>query len=78
MSAVSETDSYQEIGEYWDTHDLGDIWEQTKPASFEVEIQSEAIYYAVEPNLATQISDIARARHLIREALKPLAARKFE
>ncbi len=37
---VSEATSYQEIGEFWDSHDLGEFWEQTEPVEFEVEISS--------------------------------------
>jgi hypothetical protein len=33
--------THEEIGEYWDTHDLAEHWEETKPAEFEVDIQSE-------------------------------------
>ena len=28
--------SYEEMGEFWDTHDLADYWEQTEPAEFEI------------------------------------------
>ena len=27
---------YEEMAEFWDTHDLVDYWEQTEPAEFEV------------------------------------------
>jgi len=40
-TSISKTNSYQEIGEYWDRHDLGELWDKTQPASFEVDIQSE-------------------------------------
>jgi CopG antitoxin of type II toxin-antitoxin system len=67
--SISKARSYQEIGEFWDTHDLGDYWEQTKPAQFEVDIESEAIYYAVEPKLSTQISSLAKERGVSPETL---------
>jgi hypothetical protein len=31
---------YQEISKYWDTHDLEEIWEQTKPVDVELAIES--------------------------------------
>ena len=40
-TSISKANSYQEIGEYWDRHDLGELWDKTQPASFEVDIQSE-------------------------------------
>ena len=38
-SSVSKATSYQEMGEFWDKHDLTDYWEQTKPLEFEVDIR---------------------------------------
>ncbi len=31
--------SYEEIGEFWDTHSLADYWDQTEPAQFEISPQ---------------------------------------
>ncbi len=68
-SSISKARSYKEIGEFWDTHDLGDYWDQTKPVEFEVDIQSEAIYYAIEPKLSAKISRIAKKRGVAAETL---------
>ncbi|GEM_PF-573825 len=43
-NSISKAKSYKEIGEFWDTHDLDDYWEQTRPVEFEIDIQSEAVY----------------------------------
>ncbi|MBM3120394.1 MAG: hypothetical protein FJ006_12785, partial [Chloroflexi bacterium] len=43
-SSISKARSYKEIGEFWDTHDLADYWEQTHPVEFELDIQSEVTY----------------------------------
>lgn len=59
---MSRAGSYQKIGEFWDTHDLADYWDKTKPAEFEVDIQSEATYYAVEKGLAEKLQTLAK-RH---------------
>ena len=58
-SSISKARSYKEIGEFWDTHDLTDYWDQTKPVEFEVDIESEAAYYTIEPRLSTKFSRIA-------------------
>lgn len=68
-SSISQARSYKEIGEFWDSHDLGDYWDQTKPVEFEVDIQSEAVYYAIEPNLSAKISRIAQKRGVPAETL---------
>jgi hypothetical protein len=68
-SSISKASSYQEIGEFWDTHDLSDYWDQTKPIEFKVDIQSEAIYYPVESKLSAKISSIAKQRGVSPETL---------
>ena len=68
-NSISQARSYKEIGEFWDTHDLGDYWDQTKPVEFEVDIKSEAVYYAVEPKLSAKISRIAKKRGVPAETL---------
>jgi hypothetical protein len=34
-SSISNATSYEEIGEFWDSHDLSDYWDRTKPVEFE-------------------------------------------
>ena len=57
-SSTSKAQSYKEIGEYWDTHDIAEKWEETKPAEFEVDIKSEVTYYAVDGKLSASAGDI--------------------
>ena len=68
-SSISKARSYKEIGEFWDSHDLSDYWDQTKPVEFEVDIQSEAVYYAIEPKLSAKISRIEKKRGVPAESL---------
>jgi hypothetical protein len=42
-SSISKAQSYREIGEFWDAHDVTDYWDETKPVKFEVEITSQRI-----------------------------------
>lgn len=41
-SSISKARSYKEIGEFWDTHDLSDYWDQTSPAEFELDMKINA------------------------------------
>lgn len=50
-SSISKLKSYKEIGEFWDTHDISKYWNKTKPAKFEIDIDSEGIYYALDNEL---------------------------
>jgi len=68
-SSISQAQSYQEIGEFWDTQDVTDYWDATEPAEFDVDIQSEARYYALERTLASKVSEIAWQRGVSVETL---------
>ncbi len=58
-SSLSKARSYTELGEFWDTHDLTEFWEQTKPAEFEVDIRSEVTYYALYSTLSAEVRALA-------------------
>lgn len=68
-SSLSKAGSYQEIAEFWDTHDLAEYWDQTKPVELEVDLQSEATYYPVENALSKKIRKAARKRGVSPETL---------
>ena len=68
-SQISKGKSYHEIGEYWDTHDLGDVWEKTSPASFEVDIQTQRQYFPLEKGLTEEIIKAARDKGISPETL---------
>ncbi len=68
-STISQARSYREIGEFWDTHDLADYWDQTEAVDFEVDLQSEVTYYALEKHLAQMLSQAAEERGVSAETL---------
>ncbi len=68
-SSISQASSYTAMGEFWDTHDLGDYWDKTSPAEFEVDIQSEVQFYALDHTLSTKVTEVARQRGISPETL---------
>ncbi len=68
-SSVSEADSYRDIGAYWDTHDLSEIWGKTRKAEFDVQIESEVVYYAVEKSLSEKLQSIAKKQGVSSDTL---------
>lgn len=44
---ISDTWSYVEAAEDWDSHDLGDVWEKTEAVEIDVDLRSEKFYYSV-------------------------------
>lgn len=68
-SSISKAQSYRDIGEFWDTHDLADYWEQTRPAEFDVDIRTEVTYYPLDVVLAARIRAAAQRRGISPETL---------
>ena len=68
-SSISKADSYQKIGEYWDNQDVSEIWDDTEEVEFEVDLQSDVYYYAVETSLSSQLHKIAEEKGVSAETL---------
>ena len=68
-SSISKASSYKEIGEFWDTHDLVDFWDQTEEVEFDVEIASQKTYFPVETSLSAKMSAIAKKHGVSTETL---------
>jgi hypothetical protein len=75
-TSISKARSYREIGEYWDNHDLGEVWESTKPAEFEVDLRSDKHYYPIARDLSEELSKMARAQGVSPETLINLWVRE--
>ena len=61
--------SVAEAAEFWDSHDLADYWDQTREASFEVDIQRRVFLTALEPKLAKKLTECARKQGVSTETL---------
>lgn len=68
-SSISRSRSYAEIGEYWDKHDLSDVWGKTKKVKFEVVAEPEATYYPVEKDLSEKIQSVAKKQGVSSDTL---------
>jgi len=68
-SSVSQATSYKKIGEFWDTHDVSDFWDKTRKTSFEVDIESEVTYYALDKTLSERMQAVALKRGVTADTL---------
>ena len=68
-SSISKATSPEEIGEYWDSHDLADHWERTHEVEFEVSLESSVMYFAVEKSLAAKLRAAAKSHGVSPETL---------
>jgi hypothetical protein len=68
-SSISKAASYEEMGEFWDTHDADEFWEQTEPAEIEFDITTERVYYPLGKTLSEKLSEAARHEGVSAETL---------
>jgi len=68
-TSISNASSYEEIGEFFDTHDMGDYLESMPEVEFEIDLQASKTYYAVDSQLSTQLLQVAKKRGVSAETL---------
>jgi len=61
--------SIEDAAEFWDNHDLGDYWDLTHEAHFEVDIKRRVFLTALEPQLAKKLTGVARQQGVSTETL---------
>ncbi len=66
---LPEMKSMKELVDFFETHDMGDYWEQMPEADFEVKIKGRRHLVALEEDVATQVTQIAKAKKVASEAL---------
>jgi hypothetical protein len=78
LSSVSQAETLEKIGEFWDTHSLDDYWGETREAEFEVRAARRR-RISVEPKIYQQLEAEARMRGVVPETLVNLwLAEKLE
>lgn len=67
---IPEFKSYEEMGEFWDTHSLADYWDQTEPAEFEISEQARRHYVVrIDRDVLNRVQHLARIRGVSTESL---------
>ena len=66
---ISKSTTYSKMGEYWDKHDLSEVWDQTETVDFKVEIQSERVYFPIDRELSNKVAKIAKLHGITAETL---------
>ena len=67
--AVPHLNSIDELTSYFDTHDMGESYEQMPEADFEVDIKRRKYLFALDAKVARKLTEIAKSRKITSEAL---------
>ena len=58
-----EMELYRKVGDYWDTHDTAEGWDQTYPVvELSYDIRSSEVVYPIDMDLANKLRAIAHLR----------------
>jgi len=68
LSGISQAQTLEEIGEFWDTHSLEDYWDKTHEVEFEVRAKQRR-RVTVEPQIYKELETEARIRGVVPETL---------
>jgi hypothetical protein len=68
-SSISQSETYQGIGEYWDSHDLSEIDTGENSVEFVINGHENTKYYPIEKNLSEKLHVLARNRGVSAETL---------
>ncbi len=67
-TSISNANTYQDIGAFWDTHDATEFGKQTD-VEFEVNIKSQQRYFSLDSQLSLKIRQIAGQHGISGETL---------
>jgi hypothetical protein len=68
ITSISQAQTLEEIGEFWDTHSLDDYWENTHEVVFEVRANRRK-RITLEPQIYKELAAEARIRGVVPETL---------
>ena len=66
---LTPTKSLDERVEFFETHDMGEHWEGMPAAYFDVDLKSRTHLVAIDGELASQLTEIARSQRTSSESL---------
>ena len=69
VKTLPELNSINELVNFFETHDMGDYWEQMPEADFEIKIKRRKHLIALEEDVAAKVTQIAKAKKVSSESL---------
>lgn len=67
----------EEAGEFWDTHDLGDYWDQTEEVMMSFRLKRKRHLFSIEPEIARKLRSAAASRGISPETIANLWLREM-
>jgi hypothetical protein len=67
--SLPEFDSTAALVDFFETHDMGEYWEQMPKAEFEIKLKRRKHLIALEEDVIAKVTRLAKAKHISSEAL---------
>ena len=67
--SLRKLESLHEMVEFFDTHDMGEYWEQMPEAHFDINIKTRKHLVAIDEAIVPKLSEIAKSRKVSSERL---------
>lgn len=68
-TSLSGASSIEELGDFWDTHDLGNFESETSPFTMQVDLEESETLFHVERNLSEKLQMVSKERGVSAETL---------
>jgi hypothetical protein len=69
ISSISQSSTYEEIADFWDTHSVADDAEQMQEVEITFDPSARRTSVGVDPELFTELCQIARQRQISTQTL---------
>jgi hypothetical protein len=67
--APPKFESLDELVKFFDTHDMGEYWDQMQEADFDIEIKRRKHLVAIDEELVPKLNEIAKSKRVSSEKL---------
>ena len=68
-TSISKASTYEEMSDFWSSHDLTDYWDEGHEVEFKVNLQQRIHYYPVALALSDKMKQIADSEGVAVETL---------
>ena len=68
-AGMPSLDSLDALVKFFDTHDMGEYWEQLPEAHFDVNIKRRKHLIAIDPEISGKLTEIAQSKKLSSQEL---------
>jgi hypothetical protein len=63
-TSLSRSRNLDELADYWDTHDLGDVWNQTREVKADIRLTRRRYLVTIESDIIQSVRRLARRRRV--------------